>query len=234
MEQSARDEVKCRSAMISLASSYEQHLSRLELRLESYFQQLKNEGKENVDLVGETILELRIVQRQILGQKESLKERGLKLLPTSYDLQVGDSIVIIAEGELDGSPVRVVADSTTDPALAPNEVLVQPSSPFFGWEDPFGKISDVEKPFVVPRHELAIWDYKSAWEERDDRLSSFTSTGDSTRRLTSLLTTLKSTPSVKTNERSNKDGAISNSSFTSSRERKSVKTKAKTKGKRKK
>jgi DNA mismatch repair protein MutS2 len=234
MEQSARDSLKCRSAMISLASSYVQHLSRLEHRLESYFQQLKNEGTENADLVGETISELRVVQRQILGQKDGLKERGLKLLPTSYDLQVGESIVIIAEGELDGSTVKVVADSTTDPALAPNEVLVQPSSSFFGWEDPLGKTSDAEKPFVVPRHELGIWDYESAWEEEDDRLSSVTSTADSKRRLTSLLSTLKTTPSVKTKERPNKDGAISNSSFTSARERKAVKTKAKKKGKRKK
>lgn len=235
MEQNSRDSVKCRSAMISLASSYEQHLSRLESRLDSLFQQLKKEDKESVDLVGETISELRVVQRQILGQKELLKERGLKLLPTSYDLQVGESVVVIAEGEMDGSTVKIVADGMLDSTLGPNEVLVQHSNSFFGSDEPPDATNDGDKNFVVPRHELALWDYASAWDEEDGRVSAVTSTSDSKRRLTSLLSNLKSSRSVtKTKERSTKDAAGNNSSFASARERKAAKTKAKRKGKRKK
>eukprot|EP00980_Cylindrotheca_fusiformis_P005000 scaffold1062_cov130-Cylindrotheca_fusiformis.AAC.6 len=232
IEQNSKDSAKCRSAMVSLASSYEQHLSRLESRLDKYFQQMKKQGKDNFDLVGETVAELRIVKRRLLGQKERLRERGLRLLPASYDLTVGESIVLVAEGELDGSAVKVLADSATNSTLGPDKVLVQTSSSFFGWNDPLDEAGDGDEQFVVPRHELAIWDYESAWDEESDSVSPVATPSDSKRRLTSLLSSMKSTPSATRTKEAN--GNKEGSTFTSARDRKAAKRKSKKKGKKKK
>jgi DNA mismatch repair protein MutS2 len=195
MEKSARDSAKCRVAMMSLAASYENHLTRLEQRLDDCYQKLLKD-EDDLELIGGTISELRVVKKQILSQKELLKERGLKLLPTSYKLLAGFSAVIVAEGEWDGATVQVVADCSTDETLGPTEVLVQPSPSFLAWDNMFsndGPPNDamVDRPLIVQRHELAIWDYDSAWEEDTDMTFTATSVPDSKRRLNSLLSTLK-------------------------------------------
>lgn len=190
---------------------------------------------DDLELVGETISEIRLAKKQVLSQKELLSERGLKLLPTSYELKVGESVVIVAPGEWDGSTATVAADATKDDTLGPTEVLVQPSSSLFAWDDMMfdattsngDDSSMVDRPLIVQRHELAIWDYASIWEEAESEMVA-TSIPDSKRRLSSLLSTLKSEDKSanqqkqqhtvgKTLQAPNNGG---NNSFTSSRERK--------------
>jgi len=221
MEQNTKDSRKCRSAMISLAASYELDLSRLENRLQNVYQQLQEEGKDNVDLVGETLSELRVVQRKVLGQKELLKERGLKMLPVSYELQPGESVVAVGEGEFDDTTVTVIADSTMDPSLAANEVMVSQTS-FFGF-DMFDD-GEQESQFVVQRHDLALWDYDDALENGEASGKAIVGTVASKRKLASVLSSLKTTEK-KGPKQSNTEKT--NSTFSSSRERKASKKKAK-------
>ncbi|CAJ1966890.1 unnamed protein product [Cylindrotheca closterium] len=220
MKQNMKDSRKCRSAMLSLAASYELHLSRLEGRLQNVYQQLQKEGKDNLDLVGETLSELRVVQREVLGQRELLKERGLKILPISHELQSGESVVIFGEGDFDDMSVTVIADSAMDPSLAPNEVLVSQSC-FFGFE--MFDDGEQESQFVVQRHELALWDY-DALEGDDTSKKWIASTAESERNLASVFASLKTTPKQGPKQ-SNTE--TTTSKVFSSRERKAAKKKTK-------
>ena len=79
---------------------------------------------------------------------------------------------------------------------------------------------------MVQRHNLAIWDYDSVWDEQSNKNQSAMSTGDASLRLTSLLSNLGSNTKKKTG-----NNKISGStSFTSTRERKAARKK---KGKKK-
>ena len=130
------------------------------------------------------------------------------MLPNSYKLAVGESVVIVAEGEWDGVTAKIVVDSTQDGTLKPTEVLVQPSDFFSPFDD-----SLVEKPIVFLRHELAIWDCDNVWDYQATETRT-TSVPDSKRKLSSLLSTLKALPKNKTEAKQQ--------SFTSSRGRKSA------------
>ena len=235
IEEGTRDTYRCRAAMMSLASSYENHLARLEQRLEDCYQKLKHQEEDELELVGETLRELRVVKKQILSQRELLKERGLKVIPSSYALRAGESVVVITEDGWDGTTVEVIADSSTDDTLAPTEVLVQPASSFLAWDNMFGEddaSSDptVErKPLIFQRHELAIWDYDSVWEDDAAMTSSATSVPDSKRKLNSLLSSLNSNSSP-TNERTGEKKPKTKKSFLSARARKAA---SKGKGKKK-
>ena len=215
LEQNRRDSSRCRSAMISLAASYELQLSRLEQRLDKVYKQLQEEGKDNFDLVGDILSEIRLVKRTIKGQKELLKERGLRMLPSSYELRAGESVVLAGEGEYDDMTVTVVADSTMDPSLTANEVLVSQSS-VFSFDMMFD--DEQETQFVVQRNELAIWDYEAV---NDVNTESVVSAAASGRKLASVLSSLKTTPKAK----SSPDN--STTTFTTSRERKAAKKKNK-------
>jgi dsDNA-specific endonuclease/ATPase MutS2 len=237
-EERAQDSANCRRAMICLAASYENHLARLEQRLEDCYQKLQQQdGMEDLELVGKTLSELRAVKKQILSQKELLSEKGLKLLPTSHELKVGESVVIVSGGEWDGTTMEVVADATIDENLGPTEVLVQSSSSFLAWDNMFsddmdsGVDSMVDRPLIVHRHELAIWDYDSVWEDEEgNALVSATSVPDSRRRLNSLLSTLKTESPTFT--RSGEKKIKVDTAFSSSRARKAA-NKGKGKKKRK-
>lgn len=218
-EVSAHDSAKCRLAMMSLAAAYDLRLAMWEQRLEGCYQSLKDQKLDQLELVGETIAELRVVKKQMQSEKERLGKRGLRLLPNSYKLAVGESVVIVAEGEWDGVTAKIVADSTQDGTLKPTEVLVQPSgSSFSPLDDLFPAAYNpiVEKPIVFLRHELAIWDYDSVWDYRTTEIRT-TSVLDSKRKLSSLLSTLKTLPTNKTEAKPGPE-----QSFTSSRGRKSA------------
>jgi dsDNA-specific endonuclease/ATPase MutS2 len=217
-EVSAHDSAKCRLAMMSLAAAYDIHLAMLEQRLESCYQSLKDQELDHLELVGETIAELRVVKKQMQSEKERLSERGLRLLPNSYKLAVGESVVIVAEGEWDGTTAKIVADSPQDGTLKPTEVLVQPSGSFSPLDDllPAAYSPMLEKPIVFLRHELAIWDYDSVWDYKTTETRT-TSVLDSKRKLGSLLSTLKTLPTNKTEAK-----PCPQQSFTSSRGRKSA------------
>ena len=191
----------CREAMVSLASSYETHLERLEQRLEDCYLRLReNKGRTDLEVIGDTLAELRVNKKRIKSQKEILHEKGLMQLPSSYELSVGESVVIIGSGnDWEVSPVQVVADWTKDLTLSRTEVMVQASSSFVDWDDMFAddnpsslySARSDRRTWVVQRHELAIWNFDNSWEGNSSVARS-TSIANSKQRLKSLLSSLKS------------------------------------------
>ena len=240
-EEYEMDSARCRSAMIGLAAAYDNQLAQLEKRIDNCYQRLTSAAAQDklsdLEIVGETLSELRVVQKEIKSHQELLTDRGLKVLPLSYDLEIGESVVIIAPGEWDGMTAQVVATSVEDDRLAPTQVRVNPSS-FF---DVFDKSSSEGDPtgspsLILQRHEVAIWDYDSIWDyDALDAPASATSVTNSKRRLNSLLSTLKTTVSASTNaldsEKKKSKSLELKTTFTSSRERKAATKKNKKRGK---
>jgi hypothetical protein len=224
LQQHTQDMANLSKAMRSLAASYEQHFSRLESKLEDSYKQLSSQNNKNdLEVVGDTLAQLKVVHKQVKTQSDLLKEQGLRLLPPDYKLAVGESVMIINGQEvvLGGSTTTV--EVVSDEGLGPNQVLVQSS--FRQWDD------EDEGPFVVARHQLAIWDYESAWEDTTT-VPKATSTRDSKRRLSSLLSTLKTPTTMATTKASL--NSSSKPQFTSARERKAAKNDSDKKGKKKK
>jgi DNA mismatch repair protein MutS2 len=210
------DMERIRRAMLSLASSYDEHFQRLESRLNSCYWELnKAQNGSPLEIVGETITQIRVVRKQVKTEKERLKERGIKILPNDYNPVDGEMVVIIQEGDLDGMQASVV--SSSDIVSSPDEIAVMPS--FVG---DFASASangiDVARPLVLKRHEIGVWDYDSVWEQNDD-VADTKSVPDSRRRLAVILSRVKGRPS----ELSPVKSGGTSSSFSSSRERKAAK-----------
>lgn len=246
IEEMAHDLQLCRKAMISLASSYETHLQRLEMRLDDCYLKLRDdENKKDLEVIGETLAELKVTKKRIKSQKELLEEKGLKPLPLSHLLSVGESLVIIGSDDWDFVTVEVVADSTTDHSLSRTEVMVRAATSFTAWDDMFAddypSIASgesaaggrAEKQWVVQRHQLAIWNYESLWGENtfgDSSTTKSTSIAHSRQRLTSLLSTLKtgSTESRSVVAPGSSKPTKMKKSFLSGRARKAANSKKKT------
>jgi dsDNA-specific endonuclease/ATPase MutS2 len=226
-ERSERDSVRCRSALLSLAAAYDNQLAMLERRVEDCYQALRTQKRDEVEILGDTLAALRVVKKEIRSQQDLLRERGLRVLPVSYQLVAGETVVIVASGEWDGATAQVLANGAQDKTLSPTEVLVQPSSAFNSVNDVYPALCE---PIVFQRHELAIWDYASVWEDDVIKGSTFTSVPDSRRKLSSLLSTLKTKEVTSTVERGNDKSKRADDSFRSSRARKAaVKTRKKSK-----
>ena len=181
------DASRCRSAMKSMAAVYEDHLTKLLDRTENTYQRLKGDGAGELELLGSTISELKVARKQVRSEAELLRERGLKILPSSYRLSIGESVVIVAPGAWDGTTAKVIEISSTR-----QQVSVLPA--LDPWADMIpGHESGVSsQPMVFQRHELAIWDYDSVWEENND--DEARSIPDARRRLQSVLSSLESSP----------------------------------------
>jgi hypothetical protein len=115
----------------------------------------------------------------------------------------------------------VVSDSSTaDQPLGQNEVLVRPSSSLHAWDDVMLANLDpmVERPLILQRHELAIWQYDDFIDD-SFKTQPATSIPNSKRKIDSLLATINSvaakqnkpTPAKKTSEfRSSRDRKAAN------------------------
>ena len=224
----AKDIMRCRGAIVSLAQAHEDHLARLESRLNNIFVDLKKDPSRSAyDLVGDTLSELRHVKKKVITEKEKLAKRGLKMIPFDYQFQEGESVVIIAEGEMDGQTGTVTMQSSVNIAGENKEVAIILSQ---GWElRP--EANKVPSPIAMKRSNLAIWDYPSDldWGPEGGLLRKKTrSIAEAQQSLFDTLTNLP--PSASLSETPRKDatsGSKSASRFTSSRERKAVNAKAK-------
>ncbi len=225
-ERYSHESLLCRQAMLSLAASYETHLDRLQQRLDDCYCRLRDDhDKSDVEVIGDTIAQIKLAKKQIKSQQELLREKGLKLLPTSYVLSLGESVVIVSgDSEWDGVTVQVVADATTDSTLTATEVLVRRSSSFLAWGPTEEINAKQDYPWLVQRHELAIWDYDSMWEEEnyEDALVKATSVPNSKQRLNSILSTLKSDTLVGPDSRGPVKGSKIKKSFLSARARRAA------------
>jgi len=216
-----RDILSCQKAMLAIASSYDRQFLLLEQKLEDMFQQLQASGADDIELVGNTLAELRLAKKQVKSQAEILKERGLKLLPEWHEVRGGDTVVIASEDEMNGLSATVLspAELPDGIVLKPDDVAVVLSMPYWDLEsmdsDPFSFQPDT---VIVKRTQVAIWDYDSVWEDDSFCDISVTSVKDSKRKLNDILSTIKTTsPSIQ-----KAVSAPKISTFSSSRERKAA------------
>lgn len=220
--------VRLQQAMKLLAVSYEDHLSRLEHRVEHCYQSLNqddnlNGGKNSIHVLGETLTELRAVQTMVKSEKELLEERGLKQLPENYKLSIQENVVVIDENsEYNG--LTGIVTSESHQVLASNDVLVAFSgSPWVSPLLPDNVFTpDVDgRAVVLKRYQLAIWDCTFSCDVVSGVSSK--SIPDSKRKLSNLLSKLDTLSTLTKVSNGRKTVSQSKSSFVSSRERKAAK-----------
>jgi len=235
IEDDAKDSSQCRQAMISLASAYACDLDRKLDYLEAVFQKMKTNGKTDYEIVGETLSELKVIKKKIISQEEKLASKGLKVLPLDRKLSPGESVIVISIGELDGVTAIVVEDgSSSVSSLDPNQVLVRPNFSALDLNDlMLAKIDPMnDRPLILQRQEIAIWDYDSIYDDDTFQPKPATSISNSKQKVNSLLSTLDSVSSQKkktTKNDTSKKKAGGGKKFQSSRQRKAA-NKGKKKG----
>ncbi len=233
IEDDAEDSSQCRQAMVSLASSYACDLDRKLDYLEVAFQKMKTNGKSEYEIVGETLSELKVVRKRIISQQEKLAQKGLKVLPPDRKLSPGESVIIISIGELEGVTATVLEDgSVSNASLDPNQVLVRPNFSSLDLTDVVLAGIDPmnDRPLILQRQEIAIWDYDSIYDDGTFQSKPATSISNSKQKVNSLLSTLDSvSKKKKANSNAPKKKAGSGKKFQSSRARKAA-TKGKKKG----
>lgn len=219
----AEEAMKCRSAIVALAQAHEDHLSRLETRLNSIFTDLKKDQSGTVyDLVGNTLGEVRLVKEKILSEKELLASRGLKAVPFDYQFTEGENVVIVAEGEYNGQTATIASRDVGGKTGELKEVLVFPS---LDWEwRPDEVDAQPSPPKVFKVSDIALWDYPTDWPIDGETKSR--SISEAKQGLFDTLNKLSSSNDGKSRQLDN-PSTSSRSKFTSSRERKAATVKAK-------
>lgn len=232
IEDDAVDASKCRQAMVSLASSYACDLDRKMDYLEAIFRKLKEGGKSEYELVGETLSELKVVKKEIMSQEEKLALKGLKALPMTRVLSPGESVVIITLGELEGVTATVVEDGLNGKnSLGANQILVRPSFSSLDMNDLLLANIDPmnDRPLILQRQEIAIWDYDSIYDDDSYQSKPAASISNSKQKVNSLLSTLDSVSKKKKASSASPKKKGGGSKFQSSRQRKAA-NKGKKKG----
>lgn len=205
----AQEMATCRFAMIDLAKQYDRNLGFWESRATECFNQLQNDKTESLELLGATLEEIRVSRKRVQSQVEKLRERGLRLLPSDYILTNGESVIIV-DGKWDGAEGTIVEQSVE--ASSNDEVLVAVS------------MSPLEQSQLVSlhRHQVAIWDYDSVFDDWEEDWSIGTSREDSKRRLNGILSKLSTTREPRSEHKTE-----ATKSYTSSRQRKAPKKRKK-------
>ena len=194
-------------AMIQLASAYDRNLGFLEKRVEACYEKLRKDATiDSLEILGETLGELRVVRKQVKSEKELLRDQGLKLLPKDHQLQMGESVVVVAEGEWEGTCAEVVSVDTSQ-----QNIVVLPSLAFVQTNL---MEESMKETLVLKRNQLAIWDFDSVWEDDSGHEIEQFPAAESKRRLSSILAGLKSPTPMAESTKS------AQNNFKSSRERK--------------
>ncbi len=145
--------LECKNAMINVAKAYDQHLCRLEGRLDSMLETLNNdESKDAYDVIGESIMTLRLIKKIIKSREDFLKEKGLKIISDYAQLKGGESVIIVDGGDFDGETAIVSSDQG---AAGHDELIVELH--FDGMRS-FYPPSPRES-IKLKRKDIAIWDY---------------------------------------------------------------------------
>jgi hypothetical protein len=238
--QLANDNRRIQRAMRSMAASYDRHLEQLLDQVQQSYQKLKSQ-KSMVEVVGETLAELRVVQKKIRTEQDILRDRGLKIISALHQFTEGEAVMILSDNEWNNMNAKVVlldAHQRRLREMGPDDVAVLPE---FSWDSASELFSidnetPVAKPIIISRYQLALWDYDSVWEDTDEyepRKAAVSGIHGSKRRLHDLLSSIE-TDSSTTGTRPHPSTArqrITNNSFTSSRQRKAVQQKVKRKKK---
>lgn len=225
-EQYRHDILRCRDAALLMARSYEQHLARLEERLESIFLKLKQDtSRDAYDLIGDSLATLRLAKKAVVSKEDLLADKGMRLLTMSDIVQPGDCVVIVAKGDFEGETATVATDQDD---CAFDEVSLD-----IGYDSQLSMDSTgIKLTLQFKRCDLAIWDYPSiddGWETSSKDTRKTFSIQDSKTNLFNVLSTIKSS----TKETHSKEKVVKDAvnKFSSSRERKAANIKAKKKKK---
>ena len=213
-ESYVQDMATCRAAMIDLAKQYDRQLGFWETRVADCYTTLFNDKKDSLELLGETLDDIRVARKRMQSQAQMLRERGLRLLPTDHVLSEGESVVIVG-GTWDGAEGTVVVQSTesTKPDSIGKVCVVVSVSPF-----------EPRQVIQLQRHQVAIWDYDSVFDDWDKDVNAGSSREDSKRRLNGILSTLTATANSQTKP---PQPTSTSQAYTSSRERKAGKKRKK-------
>lgn len=207
-----QDMATCRAAMIDLAKQYDRRLGFWEAQVMECYTKLRNDKQDSLELLGETLEEIRVTKKRVQTQAEILRQRGLRLLPPNHLLTDGESVVIVG-GTWEGTEGTIVLQSTIGTETASNEEVWVSIS-----------LSPLEESQLVQlqRHQVAIWDYDSIFDNWEKDWETSPSREESKRRLNGILSTLTaaSTDSPPSN---NQLDNTTGKSFTSSRQRRAAK-----------
>ena len=224
-----------RKSTYLLAKSYETKLGQFDNRLQYIVSHLDKEKdkKKNLNeqefqykVVGKTISELRLMKEYINNNMDSLlKEKGLKLVSSTYQFHEGESVVIVKPNDpLEGVMANVMIQDYTNEymALEKDEIMIIPS---VQWQDDImsNDINNERKPIIVKRKDIAIWDYSDGYDNYND--SSSLSSSPTKQKNDKLFQTLKEielSPSAKKMLSSTKKAPKKSNSYTSSRARKAA------------
>ena len=207
----AREMAACRAAMIQLSSQYDRQMGYWESRVTNCYEKLRAENEDSLELLGATLDELRVTRKRVQSTAERLKERGLRFVPSDYDLTTGEYVVVVDKAAWDGAEGSVISSQGNEVVLSVSMNPLEPS-----------------QTVTLARHEIAIWDYDSVFDDSSDWDMVGTSRQDSQQRLSGLLSSLGSGSSSKTRRNNNSSSNNrENKSFTSSRQRKALKKRRK-------
>ena len=218
------DIVKCRDAIIALSRSYDQHLSRIEGRLNDMYNELKHDETRNAyDLLGESLSTLRLARKLNKSKEEMLKDKGMRVVSMSDNLQSGDRVIVIAKGAFEGESAFVSYDQND---VAFDELSVDLECELgFHLEEPAQQLQS----FKMKRSDLALWDYPNFdedWGVPVLDLQQTQSIPDSRNSLINVLQKLKTAgPEKKKSTGSTNIIANGGSKYKSSRQRKAAKKK---------
>mmetsp|Transcript_16716 Transcript_16716/g.31667 ORF Transcript_16716/g.31667 Transcript_16716/m.31667 type:complete len:1010 (-) Transcript_16716:8-3037(-) len=219
-EQYRRDILRCRDAAVLMARSYEQHLARIEERLESMLLKMKQENsRDSYDLVGDSLAALRLAKKAVVSKEDMLAEKGMRLLTMADIVHPGDNVVIVASGNFEGE-TAIVANDQSDCAF--DEISLD-----IGYDSLLSQ-DGMRLTLKFKRCDLAMWDYPpfdDDWQASSKNSMKPYSIQDSKAKLFNALNAIKSSTTETNSKKQVTQGTISK--FTSSRERKAANTKAK-------
>ena len=226
VESYRKDIILCRDALVTLSKSYESQLSKVETKLDNMLIAMKESGKDNFDVIGDSLSMLRLVKKAIKSKEDMLREKGMKIVTISDVLQPRSSVTII-NGDFEGD-VGFVSDNQNDVGF--DEVAID-------LDMEYGLALGTPKlRLTLKRSDLAIFYYPSMDEDWGS-YSDYTVEKTVIDSRNSLLNTLNS---LKTEEKMPKKNSPvpakkksgPKSKFTSSRQRKAANKTASSKKKR--
>eukprot|EP00548_Thalassiothrix_antarctica_P020823 CAMPEP_0194196114 /NCGR_PEP_ID=MMETSP0154-20130528/76495_1 /TAXON_ID=1049557 /ORGANISM="Thalassiothrix antarctica, Strain L6-D1" /LENGTH=873 /DNA_ID=CAMNT_0038920691 /DNA_START=133 /DNA_END=2755 /DNA_ORIENTATION=- len=222
--------VDFRDALISLSNAYMKRYNDVEKRLKFMVELLKDDDAKNLQIMGDTIDNLRLLRKKIKSKTEKLKERGLKPISDLHKFTAGENVVIVSDGPLDGTSATIVEQHDTE------RVTVELEADCTWDENTATKTHDERNTNLklLSRRDLAVWDYDSIWDDMPYAEEvSIPNLQESKNRLQTALSKISASLNTEGHKATKLENKKS-SQFTSSYDRKANKKKGKNKKKKKK
>ncbi len=211
-EETWKEVLQYKADMISKLQVSRMQLSRLESRLRSIFDTLKDETtRDTFELVGHSLEELRLLKRRMQTEEDTLSKKGLRRVPDSYSFYEGETVVIIADGEWKGFDAIIKAVDINDDPLTVTPVL-----------DFCSMSCDVEQEYItIRRGDVAIFDNPD-WGFSDSAVASARANSERKRSGSNMLNVLSTLTTGKSKSHTTYKAKDERTSFISSRQRKAA------------